>query len=978
MKKLLIITSLLVTTVSCINEKNEALESAKVQAPSLYCYTENNPLTRTSLSVDEEGIGTIYWKPADCINVFFGTEKLRYYSTNEEVATNVKFDTTDGLNGASADFSNIWGLYPYDAAATSDGLSVITTIPASQQCIDNSFDTDLFPMLAHSASNELHFNNICGGIKFSLSRADIKRITFKGNNDEDIAGRVKVIMDGNGKPLASIESGEKVITLTPKSGETFNSGAYYYIVILPCSLTGGFTMTFETDEEIGTFNYNEKAISIKRSVFSKKENIDSYASFKVIIPDGVVDMGLSVMWATCNLGATTPEGYGDYYAWGETETKSKYTWANYKWCNGSSTSLTKYNSTSNTGIVDNKTTLDLEDDVAYVKLGGRWRMPSSSEMEELISNCTITAVTSNGVDGIQYTSKKNGNSIFVPKAGKRSTTYNDVGRAAYHWSSYRGVYLYGMYTPAMDRSLGVPVRPVFHSGEEYETPENPADGIIDLGLSIRWRSCNLGAASPEEYGGYYQWAGTSDISDNSIRVYNGTFPYGSYSSKKYYITKYNVGDCDGKTDNKSQLEKMDDAATVILGESWRTPTYEECQELIQNCSWTRICVNGVGGYKIQSNVDGFTDKWIFLPTAGVREEYGVTERTNYIMICEYWSSTLSKYSACAYAININNNAAAMANSVVRYYGLPIRPVTTSPPSGPVAITNISLNKTWASMRVGESRTLIASVEPDYATVTWTWASDNTSVATVDPSGKVTAIAEGTALITVKTEDGHFTASCTVKVRDIPSGAVDLDLPSGLLWASRNIGASSRSGYGNYYAWGEIETKSSYTDQNYRFHLGGHSAEPTYSKYVTYSDAGTVDNLTELQRGENPGETMDDVARAVLGGKWRMPRPEEFEELIKNTDNAYTEYNGVNGWMFTSKTDSDNWIFLPAAGYWGDSGKVLVGSLGVLLGNYWSSVCDGYWDGKGLGFHSPYKSETWVGLSSNYRWCGQPVRPVIEW
>ena len=674
MKKLITIASLLIAAASCTNINNEAVETISKQSPLLYCFTENNPLTKTSLSVDTDGIGTIYWKPEDCINVFFGTEKIKYYSTNEENATNVVFDTTEDLDGKLADFSNIWGLYPYNANAFSDGLSVCTTIPASQQCIDDSFDTDLFPMLAHSGSNKLHFKNICGGIKFSLSRDDIKTISFRGNNNEDIAGRIRVVMEDDGQPITSIESGEKKITLTPKGGDTFNSGVYYYIVILPCELTNGFTMTFETSEEIGTFIYNEKSISIKRSVFSKKNNIDSYASYKVIIPEGVVDMGLSVMWATCNIGATSPEEYGDYYAWGETETKTEYTWANYKWCNGKETALTKYNSSPSYGIVDNKYYLDKEDDVAYVKLGGRWRMPAPIEIEELVSNCTITREKYNEVDGYLYTSNINGNSIFFPLAGQRRPGPLYFGEHANYPSSRMYLGLYDHVSEYFaSRRAGLPVRPVFQSDVPYERPENPADGIIDLGLSVKWRSRNLGAEFPEEYGAYFQWAGTRDVSDTSIDLdasFND-FPYGRSQGSTYILYKYNDGDFNGKTDYKDVLDDSDDAASVILGGGWHCPTFDEWDELIEKCEWTRICINGVGGYRIQSKVPGYTDRWLFLPAAGERHLNFLIDYETGNKICEYWSSSLGKRSVSAWVLYNGYRA-----SEARYEGLPIRPVTS--------------------------------------------------------------------------------------------------------------------------------------------------------------------------------------------------------------------------------------------------------------------------------------------------------------
>ncbi len=149
-----------------------------------------------------------------------------------------------------------------------------------------------------------------------------------------------------------------------------------------------------------------------------------------------VDLGLSVKWATCNVGASSPEDYGDYYAWGETETKSKYDWSTYKWCTGTSTSMTKYCTRSQNGIVDNKTELDPEDDVAHVKWGGKWRMPTRDEVYELCNKCKWTWMSKSGHEGYIVTSP-NGNSIFLPAAGYCDDTYsNHVGEFGYYWTSY--------------------------------------------------------------------------------------------------------------------------------------------------------------------------------------------------------------------------------------------------------------------------------------------------------------------------------------------------------------------------------------------------------------------------------------------------------------------------------------------------------------------------------------------------------------
>ncbi|MGM9818582.1 MAG: hypothetical protein ACI30B_06340 [Paludibacteraceae bacterium] len=171
----------------------------------------------------------------------------------------------------------------------------------------------------------------------------------------------------------------------------------------------------------------------------------TYTATFVVVPNGSenghewVDLGLSVKWATCNVGATKPEETGNYFAWGETEPKTTYSWATYKWCNGSYDTLTKYNTSSSRGSVDNKTVLELADDAARANWGGAWRMPTDEEWTELRENCTWTW-TSNyngtGVAGRIVTSKTNGNHIFLPAAGFRS--YDDLfyaGDDGFCWSS---------------------------------------------------------------------------------------------------------------------------------------------------------------------------------------------------------------------------------------------------------------------------------------------------------------------------------------------------------------------------------------------------------------------------------------------------------------------------------------------------------------------------------------------------------------
>ena len=184
-----------------------------------------------------------------------------------------------------------------------------------------------------------------------------------------------------------------------------------------------------------------------------------------------VDLGLSVKWATCNVGASAPEGYGDYYSWGESVTKSIHSWKTYKYCDGDADELTKYCTKSKYGnnrYTDDNTTLDLSDDVAHIKWGGSWRMPTEKEFKELINNCTWTWTTLNGVNGYKVTSNMtdySNRSIFLPANGWRGVEINYKGTGGAYWSS-------SLYTSRPSRALNLD----FDSNEREIDDDDRYDG----------------------------------------------------------------------------------------------------------------------------------------------------------------------------------------------------------------------------------------------------------------------------------------------------------------------------------------------------------------------------------------------------------------------------------------------------------------------------------------------------------------------
>ena len=240
---------------------------------------------------------------------------------------------------------------------------------------------------------------------------------------------------------------------------------------------------------LGTYYGNREKLSVSSDMvmYAQWVEIDNEPWYVPPAPGDLnghpyLDLALpsGTKWATCNIGATSPTGYGDYYAWGETTTKTTYNWVTYRYCNGNDTSITKYcfnSDDGNNGFVDNISTLEPSDDAATVNWGAGWRMPTKAEIQELKDNCTVVQETKNGVKGWRFIAK-NANEIFIPFAGyKQNDDLLKTGTKGYYWTSSVGTdfsyYSYvieldalGVYKMAYDRAYGFTIRPVCNPSQE--------------------------------------------------------------------------------------------------------------------------------------------------------------------------------------------------------------------------------------------------------------------------------------------------------------------------------------------------------------------------------------------------------------------------------------------------------------------------------------------------------------------------------
>ncbi len=197
---------------------------------------------------------------------------------------------------------------------------------------------------------------------------------------------------------------------------------------------------------------------------------------------------------------------------------------------------------------------------------------------------------------------------------------------------------------------------------------------VDLGLSVKWGSINLGANKPYEFGDYFMWGETTPATDKFCNW--GTYKLANGSDwDKPRLNKYcplaSYAD-EGMTDSRKILEPEDDAARQLLGGKWRMPTISEWRELHANCRWEWTTINHLKGYKVTSLKDGYTNMSIFLPAAGYRyENKNCAQKINGY----YWSATLDEYypsNAANYDFDDDSNVWSGHD---RCNGFSIRPVS---------------------------------------------------------------------------------------------------------------------------------------------------------------------------------------------------------------------------------------------------------------------------------------------------------------
>ena len=411
--------------------------------------------------------GEVTYQNGDVIYVASGGH---YIGTLTYNGTNFTGGITDPIVGEPLHFYFLGNVAPAETLAA--GTTTTCSVVISDQ-------TAHLPVIEYAPSNENYDSgattytamllNKCALVKFNVTTASEAATCITGMKN-------KVTVDFAENTLTPSQEGNGIITLPSGNGEK-------WAILLPQEAmeVGESGSAYSVDGEyLGTRGAVPTILDNGFLILGVEVNV---ATANVTPEHEYVDLGLpsGLLWATCNVGADTPEGRGDYFAWGETQPEGIYNWSTYQYCMGSNNTFTKYCNDSGfgyNGFTDDLTTLLPEDDAATANWGNGWRIPSIEEWQELYNNTTFAWTTQNGVEGRLFTAS-NGNKLFLRAAGYReegslysvdcggywsSSLYTDDSSFAWEYGFYSEEYY--TYTHSK-RYYGWSVRAVRDSKQSY-------------------------------------------------------------------------------------------------------------------------------------------------------------------------------------------------------------------------------------------------------------------------------------------------------------------------------------------------------------------------------------------------------------------------------------------------------------------------------------------------------------------------------
>ena len=1012
MKKIIILIYSLLVLFACYRENDTDLSGNSF---SIIASMESSD--KGTKTMVQEGGPHVFWEPGDEISVFYNSQSGRFSTGITEPASVATFTgTMDG--DIITDGSELWALYPYssDAEFRSDQKMIVTVIPSEQVARAESFGKDINVTVAHSTSQSFTFYNVGGGVRVSFEQPGIKKAILKSLGGESIAGEITIDASGDTPVVSSVNNGQSSITLIPPDGESFQTDTWYYFVTIPGTLSEGYSVFYCTDSNSGKLISNN-SVTIKRSIYGSVEHVDKRAEQQepaYAFPSTEEEWNASLDLAN-TIAANIDDILHRYgYYDGNTELDD------FLPSIGAIDGVKKVYATDNEEFI----VVSQEDGLCYNVL---FKLPDDNNSDNMIRKKALSS-NNNTKDIVSTNSKKKallllpfslapywGTTIFrtINVDPEKIASYLELCDCTLevHYNEdtneYWGADTLSKYDLILIATHGsCKACNIYGSNDgqvELETRMNPRflpfDEIKDWSERIKllvWQGYLHNTVSADYYNKHYK-----NIQYNGSIVYAmACHSFDSGDLKDYFIGHGCSAYCG--IENTVSITSMDEGVEIFVDYLSKGASVAEAFNIV------RLFKEGTGDSvplkvsdnpspqniylvnpkpsdlsdSVSTSADQITLSWtmprtagtynynIFLSDGTTQQKIEGIETTSFSFYLDE-PGTYTWYVE-SYLLDDNYTFAPHPSETATF-------TIDSVPDEEVPVTAISLDKSTLELAVEETATLTATVSPSNATQKDViWSSSNTSVATVSTGGVVTAVNAGTATITATTLDGGFTATCSVTVTPRPSNTenghewVDLGLPSGLKWATCNVGATAPEEYGDYFAWGDPEPyyssqwpltwkdgKSGYSWSSYQWCNG---SIKTLTKYNYDSSYGTIDNNTVL-------DPEDDAAHVNWGGSWRMPTDTEWTELRTECTWTWTTQYSKYGRLVIGP--NGNSIFLPAAGYRRGSDHRDT----AYYGYYWSSSL--YTDGPRYAFSVYFY---WDNAPLRYiddRCFGFSVRPVTK-
>ena len=957
---------------------NDTKEEVEINGTQLVltAYQEGSAGSKTAV---EDGGKQVFWEPGDEIKVFSGSRSGKFTSSAESLEAVTTF--TGHLEGTGPDVEDIWAVYPYSDEASFDGECITTVIPSVQVASPGTFAQGANVAIAHSATTNLQFYNVGGGIRFSLTEEGVNKVIFEGLGGEVISGTVKVGFEEGLPKVKEVSGGSMFITLTPPEGESVTAGELYYLTAIPGELNNGFKLRLYKDDDTYAKVASEKAYVIKRSLFGSAEGIDNSAEYESVLK-----------------------------SFPETEAE---------WEQSFELSESITNAIQNSiSIIDNVDQMDVQDIAELVlQIDGVVDVETSDDQTAII----IQQEDQSFLNYILKTEVDDDSPIDLsqmsPKSGK-----NNLRALSYRGDSVlpgkkKAILLAPYYNQGVWISDDIVKEHLAYAGYSLDFyPDDKANldkfhpkNLKDYGLvlirshGIAKAKTNSGELTTAIATGENTKFLKNLLHHKSIARCIITSPGEQKPALRYCITTPWLQAC--ADDSGSRLDN-----SLVYAGACQTLVDTDLRDCFFNlgaaayCGFTETTVTAVANLalfrilNVMSQGAGLSyasDYFLSLSDDGAKMDSHLTrdgiayqpEYSHLLYQCNFRNgiNDFFLFDSSPYDLkssvdgptvslswNVFSHPTDNMGPEYLYYWFDETTQTLIP-------CDIPAMSTLYDFEIYVDGHLVT--ETTYGQCHW----ELTDVAPKeDYTWQVVAkVLDGNLVCnTFTSPEGQFTVVGDSPKLPVPE-AVDLGLS--VKWASFNLGSSKPEEYGDYFAWGETEPyyEEGYAQSDSPVWQSGKSQGywwPSYKwcngtnmSFTKYCSQSSAWDSTEPMDYKIVLDLEDDAARVNLGSSWRIPTYEEWIELRDNSTSVWTTENGIAGRRITSTKPgyTDKFIFLPAAGQYSQAKLCDAQNLGY----YWSATR--YSSGYSGSVRSMTFNSGVVSYGGGLRCYGFSIRPVTD-